>query len=219
MSKRRLSIALSISRPKNRSAIHDAVLRTCRSHLGEAVLMEWSDGAISAKGVSRVSRSAKRDGLNIKMIDLLAQLGSDNFANASRDLFTLLEHSGVASNITETGGEVFKHCILPTTVVKLISRSRSAFKRHLCPSQETCKRFWRDFLSTPEGLDYQRIHPHLRGRTVADLSRCIPCRVHEDAGPYSKIRSVTVISWSSMLGRGIDLETKYCTIRQLERPA
>ena len=98
---------------------------------------------------------------------------------------------------------------MQTETVKMVSTSKIAFKKHLCPSKEACAQFWRDFLSTQDGLDYQSMHPHLKGKTVEQLSTMIPCKVHEDAGPFTKLQSMVVLSWSSMLGRGIDLETKY----------
>ena len=174
--------------------------------------MDWADGGISARGMIKLARSAKRDGLKIQMIENLASLGSESCHNAHRDLATLLQDAGALEHVTPTRGDLFEWCISPTEIVKLISRNHRAFQKHLCPSRNACTQFWRDFLSSESGIDYQKIHPHLRGKSIADLATTIACRVHEDSGPFTKVRSTTVISWSSMLGRGIDLQTKYAAL-------
>ena len=194
---------------------HATVPRTCRSYLGEQILKEYGNGELLPQPMSRLARAAKRDGLDIQMIETLANLGTENchypdvLLNCARDTGKLLDDCGVADHVTPTDGPHFKWCVPPTEVVRLVSQDDASFKKHLCPSKEACTQFWRDFLSTEEGLECQRRHPHLKGKTVSQLSTTIPCRVHEDAGPFTKTKSVNTVQWSSILGRGIDLETKY----------
>ena len=154
-------------------------------------------------------RSARRDGLKIQMVENLADLGSDSYHNAQRDLTDQMSKVGVLDHITQTKGNVFTWCISPTEVVKQICKSHTNFQKHLCPSRNACMQFWRDFLASESGVDYQRLHPHLRNKSIDDLATTIPCRVHEDAGPFTAVKSAVILSWSSLMGRGMDLETKY----------
>ena len=170
---------------------------------------EWADGEIHATSLARLAKSAKRDGLDIGMNNNFANCGSDALHNCSKDLKHLLEASGAFDHVTPAGGDFFEWCISPCEVIKLLTRRESTFKKHLCPSVETSEMFWRDLFSTEEGMEYKQLHPHLKHKTVDQLKTSVALRTHEDAGPYSKVKGMNVVSWSSLHGRGIDLETKY----------
>ena len=185
------------------------VARTRRSFLAEVIFQEWADGIIRASFLARLAKAAKRDGLDIPMNNTFATVGSEELTNCARDLNKVLEDSGAFDHTTKTDGEFFHWCIMPSEVIRLLSRRESTFKKHLCPSVESCEMFWRDLFSTEDGMQYKQLHPHLKHKTVAQLKTSIACRVHGDAGPYTKVSGVNVVSWSSMHGRGIDLETKY----------
>ena len=76
-----------------------------------------------------------------------------------------------------------------------------------------CKNFWRGLFSSVDGMKFKELHPHLRGKTLAQLAHSIPMRLHEDSGPFTKTKSVDVVSTSSVLGRGTELQTKYASHR------
>ena len=182
---------------------------TGRSFLGERALQDWADGNSSAVGLAQTCRAGRRDGINIEMLDKLANVGTLQFTNCKRDLDGVLERAGALDHLTPTGGDVFDYCILPSETVKLISQYPDKFRMHLCPNENACIEFWTNFLSSKSGQEYAAHHPHLRGKTVRDLKNTIGLRIHEDSGPYSKSKSVDVISWSSMLGKGSEKECKY----------
>lgn len=180
-----------------------------RSFLAETYLLEWGDGEIGATALAKIAKAAKRDGLDIPMNNTFANVGSESLNNCARDLNKVLEESGAFSHTSKVDGDVIHWCIPPTAIIRLICRRDITFKKHLCPSVETCEMFWRDLFSSPEGMELKRLHPHLRHKTVAELKTTIAIKVHEDSGPYTKVNGVNVISWSSMLGSGIDIETKH----------
>ena len=186
-----------------------AVPRACRSHLAESALLEWSDSTKTAVGVIRICRAGQRDGINIPMNSKIAGLGTADFKNCNRDLDTLLQGSGAFSHVVETGGNCFTHCLPPPEVVRLLSKHPTKFQMHLAPNREACRNGWRSFVSSEEGIAYSTVHPHLKGKTVKNLESTIPCRVHEDSGPFSKVKSVDAIQWSSLVGRGTEKECKY----------
>lgn len=183
--------------------------RTCRSYLAERQLQFWGDGDISAVALAKTCRAAQRDGLNIEVLNKLAKIGTETFENCKRDLDTTLQNAGARSHTTPTGGDMFSHCILPSEIVKLLTKSESKFAQHLCPNENACAEFWRGFLSSSSGQEYAAVHLHLKNKSVLDLANSIPTRLHEDAGPFSKAKSVDVLCWSSLLGNGSERECKY----------
>ena len=49
------------------------------------------------------------------------------------------------------------------------------------------------------GAELQNLHPYLRNQTPQQLSNAIPVTWFEDAGPFSKSKSMSVIAWSGLL--------------------
>ena len=188
---------------------YDVVLRPVRSYLAESALLDWSDTNKTAVGVVRTCRAGRRDGINIPMNSKLADLGTENLKNCNKELDTLLTASGAFSHTRETFGDHFTHCLLPTEVVKLLAKSPGKFKEHLAPNAEVCREFWRSMFSSEQGMEYARSHPHLKGKTVKDLEHSIAVRIHEDSAPFSKVKGVDTISWSSCVGKGTEKECKY----------
>ena len=187
------------------------VPREIHSHLAYTALLGWADGTFSCVQMVNLCRSGTRDGLSIPMLEKLANLGNAELDNNVVRPFKaeVLRKGGVYSRITPLSGPYFKHCILPSTYFKFIAQYPHQFKTRLAPSSEACTDFWRGLFSSPEGMEFKSLHPHLRGKTLAQLAHSIPLRIHEDAGPFTKTKSMDVVSFSSMLGRGTELQTKY----------
>ena len=187
-----------------------SVHRDIHSHLAYTALLGWADGNLSCVGMVRLCRSGARDGLRIPMLDTLANLANDEMTNVVRKLKTdVLKRAGVYARITPLTGPHFKHCVLPSTTFKFLASYPQQFKLRMAANAEACTNFWRGLFSSEEGMDLKQLHPHLRGKTLAQLSHHIPLRIHEDAGPFTKIKSVNVLSCSSLLGKGTELESKY----------
>ena len=68
--------------------------------------------------------------------------------------------------------------------------------------------FWRGLRSSPDGQEFWESHGILRNLSPADLAYTLPLVLHEDAGPYGKSTSVAILNYSSILGRGAELECK-----------
>ena len=164
--------------------------------------------------------AGRRDGIKVPMLQTLASIGDRNMEHCSDRLHKVLNDSGAYDHVIETGGDGYTYCILPSEVVKLVARNPRAFNMHFAPNKEVCRRFWRDFLFSTEGQDYRARHPVLKYMTLEDLATVIPLRIHEDSGPYSKNGSVSVLSWSSLLARGNEKETRYvhivCPLRDVK---
>ena len=124
-----------------------------RSFLAEIALLDYADGLKSSLGVARTCLAARRDGLNLTMLDKLADIGTTDMIRCSTRLHKLLQESGCYDHVKATGGSVYTHCILPSEVIKLIARRPDKFRMHLAAHREACRTFWRGFLSSKEGLD------------------------------------------------------------------
>ena len=61
-------------------------------------------------------------------------------------------------------------------------------------------------------MQYKQVHPFLKNATAQSLKNKFAIRIHQDAGPFTKVLSVDVISWSSMHATGSELETKYAAL-------
>ena len=145
------------------------------------------------------------------MLVKLSNLGSGQYDNVFQDFkFQILDKGGIYDKITPLDGSVFKSCILPSTIFKLLAEHPDQFRVRQAAFPDMIEQFWNDLFSTPEGLELQQLHPMLKGKTVRQLRYTLPLRIHEDAGPYTRGgKSVNIISWSSLLGSGSELETKY----------
>ena len=181
------------------------VPRGIHSHLGYTSLLGWADGTLSCVAMAHLCKPGQRDGLQIPMLDKLANLANSEVDNNIVSNFKreILTKGGVYTRITQVDGPYFKHCILPSTIFKFIAQFPQQFKLRLGGVAEACTTFWRGLFSSVDGMKFKDLHPHLRGKTLAQLAHCIPLRVHEDAGPFTKTSSMNVVGWSSMLGRGM----------------
>ena len=190
--------------------VTDMAERSPISHLAVEGLLDWSDGQISSVALVRLCRAARRDGVDIPMLVKLANCGSANLTHCYEQLKDLvLIGSGINDLLTPLSGPLYSWCIRPTTIFKMISKYPRQFKLQIAPSAESCKAFWRDLFSTPEGMELKRLHPQLRHRTLDELQYIAPLRMHEDQGPFSKSKGMNIISWSSLLGRGMEKTSKY----------
>ena len=179
-----------------------------RSYLGEKIMLDWCDGILWTTGLVSYARAAQRDGLNLPMLNRIAQLGGLSGANCAKDMKTLLGQAGVSENITPLSGPLYKHCILPSTMIKLIARSPNQFKMRLAPSRAAVELFWQELFSSDSGMAYKMLHPHLKNKTTEQLGLRFPCRVHQNAAPYTKNLGADTIDWSSLMAQGTEIETR-----------
>ena len=86
--------------------------------------------------------------------------------------------------------------IMPHNFVASYFQTRqSDFASTLSGPEGACAQFWH----CVKDLAFVREHPKLGDM---DLSKVIPLGIHGDAGAFSKVDSIYVISWNSLVGRG-----------------
>ena len=162
----------------------DAVVRNVRSFLTESLLNEWASGDRSTVSLVRTARAAKRDGLENTSMLKLSSLGSESLDNCQRDMYRLLNNLGAFDHILDLDGPVFTSCILPSDVVQLVGTCQNQFRLRLGPTgADSCLEFWDGLFSSVDGQHYKRLHPHLAGKSSAQLAYTIPCVVHEVCFP------------------------------------
>ena len=76
--------------------------------------------------------------------------------------------------------------------------------------------FWTGLHNSEEGRRLWHEHKQLRGKDPRDLTHTLPLVLHEDAGPYSKGHSMVEVSFSSLTGKGTDLQTKFLSFAHLK---
>ena len=93
--------------------------------------------------------------------------------------------------------------LLPSTLVKVLWKEYpTEFRRLLGAEMSKLRTFRESFCHRKRTRAWAAAHPHLRGKSPADLVTTVPCAMHSDAGPCTKVNSAYCISWSSMLGSG-----------------
>ena len=156
-----------------------------------------------------------KDGCDWPAIVRLSQLGGNGSddRHAHENLIELLcRDCGLDAFLSSVPGKAAVSEVLkPTSMFNMIRDvgGEDAFKLRLGADPVEVEAFWSSLFASTDGKELQQLHPHLSGRTPHELRFSIPLIMHEDAGPYGAALSCHVASWSSVLGRGTELQTKY----------
>ena len=153
--------------------------------------------------------AAKEDGLDHPMVVRLARIGGSR--HASQGLMGLLDQLGLLSLLTPLDRGGVTHLVLPSTLVAMMFRHHpDEFKKCIGADSAKLRTFWSIFLQRPECRSWADAHPGLAGKSAGDLVTTIPCSIHADAGPATKSKSATCISWSSLVSEGLENKHNIC---------
>ena len=121
-------------------------------------------------------------------------------------MFTTPSAGRLVSKISDH--DVCSHMVFPHELLFLLaSEFEQEFTRRLGADQQKLQDFWERFSSSTPGAEHMQAHPHLAQHR--DLSHTIPLVLHLDAGPYSKKASTKILTFSSLLGVGKDIEQRF----------
>ena len=178
--------------------------------------MDWCFGKQSAPALKKVMlRHVLEDksmgNTTHPMITRLAgaggkQLGSQN---THRSLMSYLQSMGYAGMVSPAEGRHMRFVIRPHVLIQYYSsRYPKQIQTSFGVDPELLFKFW-DGLWSRSGSEFLwQEHQHLRHKTPRELSCCIPASWFEDAGPYTKSASVQVVSLSSLMGIGSEIDCK-----------
>ena len=100
--------------------------------------------------------------------------------------------------------------VLPSTLLRAIFREHPYdFRRMLGAEVTKLRSFWESVFARRRTKEWAAQHPHLKGKTPAELVTSVPCALHSDSGPCSKNSSDYCISFSGILGSGGEKVSKY----------
>jgi len=91
----------------------------------------------------------------------------------------------------------------------IYNHRRTQFGRICVASRRIIKRSWEGLFASPDGRDFKQLHPSLKDKTPDQLATSIPIVIHEDAAPYGKKRSVSVLQWGPLITNGSDIESRF----------
>ena len=176
------------------------------SRLFGNLLLDWSDGLMSARKLQFTAANALYDGFDHPMAHRLAQAGAGQ--NAQQGLLSLLRGCGVADLLTVYPDEEVTHLMLPSTWLKVVSQYPSDFALQLGADRARLRQFWKGFMSSPNHVTV-RAHPAIGDSSLSELVNVVPLCVHSDGAPFTKTKSCFTISFSSLLGLGDAKQTKF----------
>ena len=190
-----------------------------RSKLAERQLGKWCDGHITTPNLVQVCRDAIDDGLAQPILFRLGCLTSKSHSfRASlskktprlREVMAVLQNESVSKFIIAVPGSEIKCFLKPSMLMQyILSNFPKKFKVIFGANRAKLAEFWEGLLSSPFGRELGSLNPMVGGKTLQELSNCIPICLHEDAGPYAKGHSMNIINFSSLLARGPQESTKF----------
>jgi len=171
------------------------------------LILDWTDGAISATRLQRHAATFLQDGNAHPMATRLASIGADNHAQSG--MRRLLESYGVPQLLTRYPGEAATDVMLPSAWLRLLHAYTHEFRLRLGAEVGKLRAFWSKFLLRPATRHIAATHPILVGLGVDALANMVPLTLHTDAAPASKEKSCVCISFASLLGTGDEKLTRF----------
>ena len=167
----------------------------------KALRRDWSSGKISSATVVEYAAKAAEQGASS------ASSLAGNPANAHRDLVRAIGYPTSAPEIDwieipDKSGHMVAHPVVCPLkwLEKLLFHDEARFNRVLRGTPSEVEGFWR----------------HLSGHIIRtsnesrlDVERSIPCSIHGDGAPTTRVEGLFTISWSSMVGQGSTKDTRH----------
>ena len=188
-----------------------------RSYAAEKHLKSWASGIQSAAEMFSHAEALIKEGYagpgSVRDFNCGNTLSTDGnqTKHMQHNLLSLMEASGLPQLVDTIVSDVcpMKYGVRPSSIFRLLHRCKPLqFQQHFGADKAALRYFWSGLFSSQVGREIKAANVFLRGKTLEQLDTMIPLAIHEDAGPFTKTKSTSIISWSPICGFGTDLETR-----------
>ena len=158
-------------------------------------------------------------GMSNELFDVVAK-GVESVCNIHRGLVSFCRKEfnldGLVQPVGGDGNILF--CIKPHGLIhRLVGLNPGRLRQSSGCFQPVLFKFWDQLRCSAVGAELWGEHYFLHGKLPDQLSTTVPLSIHEDAGPIGKKNSVCVISVSSLLTTGVELDTKFVCAAHIKR--
>lgn len=169
-------------------------------------LQEWAWGTIFASSLVRKADAKVKGGdtSNPHVCRLAKSVGC--VQNAERIVESIIPTSRFPPLQTWAG--TVKDGILPYDSFHWLKELNATKFEIAFGARGDLTQWWTDFRASGDGLLMWNLHPWLRHKIPADLSRHVPLMLFDDAGVVGKAKSAFCRVYYSLVGKGSDKETR-----------
>jgi hypothetical protein len=192
------------------------ILDVQQSHAAVSHLKDWCFGRLSGPELKEHALAHVADNGKHGANKIMAELSQIDWRAGNRGLLNKMKSMAFTKLIEAVPRSLVTNIVLPHKLIGELTQHPTIFRRHLGADPQALLSFWTGLYNSIEGQRLFSEHKQLQGRTPQDLIHTLPLVVHEDAGPYGKTQSVVEVSWSSLLGKGTDLQCKYVSFTYLK---
>ena len=191
------------------------ILDVQASALGTSLITDWCFSRLSVPDFHKhILAEIKDQGRNTH--PTIKELCKITPSHGNKDVMKKMSKMRFPTMIEEVKDSLVTHMVLPKTWMGMLCKQEDVWTRGLGADAIALFKFWDGLYTSVEGQKFWMEHPQLQHKTPIDLVHTLPLVVHEDAGPYSKTQSCVEVSFSSVLGKGIELQCKFLVFSYLK---
>ena len=144
-------------------------------------------GITSAVRVQMHANNLVDDGITLPTAVRVSRIGYEYMGSKN--------HNGRLEELLLTCGVGHQFVVVsegPSRLFQSLHSNPLQFKLRLGADLAALRQFWVPLLSTEDGRELQALNPYIRGRSIGYLQYCLPLRLHEDGGFFTKTQSRTL---------------------------
>ena len=212
--KQRLEQSNKSNRSRSRSPVGDPDTRALLG-LPRTVatwMKNWGWGKSDAASICRLAFDFVEDHDSRQVHESIARLAKccSHIKNAHRVVTSIVPASVLPPCPIKIEESFMSSVCLPSSLFHWLRVTNARrFEQHLGAKPGGLEDFWGQFLHRPACSEFWREHPWLRDRSAADLRYHVPLLIFDDGVPVSEHASSYCRLWYSLLGSGIERETRF----------
>ena len=111
--------------------------------------------------------------------------------------------------IEKLSDSIVSQVVLPSSWLSILCKEEGVFKMSFGADPAALFKFWDGLYTSDEGHKFWMEHPQLKSKTPRDLVHTLPLAVHEDAGPFSKTKSMVEVFFQVCSGRAMNSHANF----------